>query len=142
MTELDRKWKAGDFEASGEVVVDILPLKERGCPLLLGSELDDQVKAYIMDARVAGTSIDTTVVMASGEATVRKTDKNLLKDNGGPIDITKTWAKSLLSRLGFVKWKASSTAKVEPSYRIAGKFRGLQFSRILRFFAQPQKFYP
>ena len=46
---------------------------------------------------------------------VRKTDKNLLKDNGGPIDITKTWAKSLLSRLGYVKWKASSTAKVEPS---------------------------
>ena len=26
--------------------------------------------------------------MASGEAIVRKADKNLLKDNGGPIDIT------------------------------------------------------
>ena len=54
--------------------------------------------------------------MASGEAIVRKTDKNLLKENGGPIDITKTWAKSLLSRLGFVKQKANSTAKVKPSY--------------------------
>ena len=116
VNELDRKRKAGDFEASGEVVIDTLPLKKRGRPLLLGSELDDQVKCYIKDARAAGTPIDTTVVMASGEAIVRKTDKNLLKDSGGPIDITKTWAKSLLSRLGFVKRKANSTAKVAPSY--------------------------
>ena len=116
MAELDRKRKAGDFEASGEVVVDTLPLKKRGRPLLLVSELDDRVKCYIKDARAAGTPIDTTVIMASGEAIVRKTDKNLLKDNGGPIEITKTWAKSLLSRLGFVKRKANSTAKVEPSH--------------------------
>ena len=39
-----------------------------------------------------------------------------MKDNGGPIEINKTWAKSLLSRLGFVKRKANSTAKVKPSY--------------------------
>ena len=116
VTELDCKQKAGDFEASGALVVDTLPLKKRGRPLLLGNELDDQVKCYIKDARAAGTPIDTTVVMASGEAIVRKTDKNLLKENGGPIDITKTWAKLLLSRLGFVKRKANSTAKVEPSY--------------------------
>ena len=51
--------------------------------------------------------------MASGEVIVRKADKNLLKDNGGPIDITKTWAKSLLFRLGFVKWKANNTMKVD-----------------------------
>ena len=60
--------KAGDFEASGEVVVDTLPLKKRGRPLLLGSELDDKVKSYIRDARMAVTPINTTVVMVSGEA--------------------------------------------------------------------------
>ena len=76
-------------------MIDTLPLKKRGRPLLLGNELDDQVKSYIKDARAAGTPIDTTVVMASGEAIVRKTDKNLLKENGGPIDITKSWAKLL-----------------------------------------------
>jgi len=54
--------------------------------------------------------------MASGEAIVRRTDKNLLKDNGGPIDISKSWAKSLLSRMGYVKRKACSTAKIEPSH--------------------------
>ena len=54
--------------------------------------------------------------MASGEAIVRKTDKNLLKEDGESIEMTKTWAKSLLSRLGFIKRKANNTAKVEPSY--------------------------
>ena len=75
MEELDRKWKAGVFEASRKVVVDTLPLKKRGGLLLLGRELDDQVISYIKDARAAGTPIDTTVIMASGEAIVRKTDK-------------------------------------------------------------------
>ena len=65
MAKLDCKRKAGDFEASGEVVEDTLPLKKRGRPLLLGSELDDRVKCYIKDARAAGTPINTTVVMAS-----------------------------------------------------------------------------
>lgn len=49
-------------------MVDTLPLKKRGHPLLLDSELDDKVKSYIKGARVAGTSIDATVVMASAEA--------------------------------------------------------------------------
>ena len=87
--------------------MDTLPLKKRGRPLLLGSELNDQVKCYIKEIRAVSGPINTTVVMASAEAIVRRTDKNLLKQN-----ISKTWAKSLLSRLGFVKWKANSTAKV------------------------------
>ena len=70
MAELDRKRKVGDFEGSGEIVIDTLPLKKRGRPLLLGSELDDQVKCCIKDARAAGTPVDTTVVMASREAIV------------------------------------------------------------------------
>ena len=84
----------------------------------MGSELDDRVKRYIKEVRAAGTPIDTTVVMASGEAIVRKTDKNLLKENGGPINISKSCAKSLLSRMGYFKHKACSTAKVEPSHYV------------------------
>ena len=110
-----KNWR---FEARG-VVIDTLPLKKRERSLLIGSELDDQVKCYIKDAIAVKTPIDTTVVMASGKAIVWRKQiriKNFLKDNGGPIDITKTWAKSLLSRLGFVRRKANSTAKVEPSH--------------------------
>ena len=34
---------------------------------------------------------------------VQYCDSNLLSVNGGPICITKAWAKSLLSRMHFVK---------------------------------------
>ena len=112
--EFGRKRDAGEFEENGDIVVHSIPQKKRGRPLLLGNELDDRVKKYIKDVRAAGTPIDTTVVMASGEAIVRRTNKMLLKENGGPIDITKSWAKSLLSRIGYVKYKVCSTAKVEP----------------------------
>ena len=44
-------------------------------------------------------------------------DKNLLRENGGPIElITKPWAKSLLYRINYVKRKATISAKVEPSH--------------------------
>lgn len=114
--ELNRKRANGDFEANGEVVVESLPSKKRGRPLLLGCELDDQVKSYIKDLRGKGGNVDTTVVIACAEAIVNRVDKKLLKDNGGPIDLSKTWAKSLLQRIGYVKRKATTSAKVEPSH--------------------------
>ena len=54
--------------------------REGGHALLLVHELDYRVKKYIKEARKVGIPIDTTVVMASGEAVVRKTDKYLLKE--------------------------------------------------------------
>ena len=83
--ELDRKREAGEFEENGDVVVYSIPQKKRGRPLLLGNELDDRVKKYIKGARAVGTPVDSTVVMACGEAIVRRTDKNLLKENGGEL---------------------------------------------------------
>ena len=115
ISELNRKRAIEDFEPSGEILIQSLPSKKRGRPLLLGSELDEQVKSYIKDVREKGGGIDTTVLIASAEAMVKKVDKNLLKDYGGPIDLTPTWAKSLLHRIGYVKRKASTSAKVEPS---------------------------
>ena len=47
----------------------------------MGHELDDRAKKYIKEARKVGTPIDTTVVMASGEAIVRKTDKIFRRTN-------------------------------------------------------------
>ena len=72
--ELSCKQDAGEFEANGEIIVHSILQKKRGRSLLLVNELDDQVKRYIKEVRVAGTPIDTTVVMASGEAIVRRTD--------------------------------------------------------------------
>ena len=39
-------------------------------------------------------------------------DRNLLRQHGGSLVLTKAWAKSLLSRIGFVKRKGSTSAKV------------------------------
>ena len=108
VAELNRKRAIGNFEASGEIVVQSLPSKKRGRPLLLGCELDDQVKTYIKDLRGKGGNVDTTVVIACAEGIVSRVDKKLLKDNGGPNDLSKTWAKSLL----YVKRKATTSAKV------------------------------
>ena len=36
-------------------------------------------------------------------------DANLLVANGGHIDLTKYWAKYLLSRMGFVKRRVNTT---------------------------------
>ena len=115
ISELNRKRAIEDFEPGGKILIQSLPSKKRGRPMLLGSELDEQVKSYIKDVREKGGGIDTTVLIASAEAMVKKVDKTLLKDYGNPIDLMPTWAKSLLHRIGYVKRKASTSAKVEPS---------------------------
>ena len=79
---VELKRAIGDFETSGEIVVQSLPSKKRGPLLLLGCELDDQVKSYIKDLRGKGGNADTTVVIACAEAMV---NRKLLKDNGGRL---------------------------------------------------------
>ena len=50
--------------------------------------------------------------MVCAEGIILSVDANMLACNGGHILITKTWAKSLLQRMGFVKRKATTKAKV------------------------------
>ena len=53
--------------------------------------------------------------MAAAEGIVKSHDSNLLEENGGHISCSKSWAKSFLGRLGFVKRRASAKAKVTPT---------------------------
>lgn len=50
--------------------------------------------------------------MAVAEGIIKNHDSNLLACNGGHISLTKYWAKSLLNRLGYVKRRSSTKAKV------------------------------
>jgi len=52
---------------------------------------------------------DTSVVLATGEGVLATMDANLLKT----LALTKDWAKSLLTSMGMVKRKVSSTAKID-----------------------------
>ena len=106
-TEWLKKRKLGDTDPS----VDVIPSAKRGCPLLLGETLDNQVKAYIRTVRDAGGPITNAIVMAVGRAVVRKFDPSLLTENDGPLSLTLNWSKSLLYRMNFVKRKGCSTAK-------------------------------
>ena len=79
---------------------------------MLGEKLDEDVKHYLKAVREGGGVITTAITMASATATVRRGDRNLLSEYGGPILITANWAKSLLYRMGFVKRRGSTTMKI------------------------------
>ena len=80
-------------------------------PLLLGEEIDKQVQAYLTSFKENGAVVNTAITMAC-EGIVRNADSNMLAVNGGHILITKDWAKNMLHRMGFVKCRASTKAKV------------------------------
>ena len=98
--------------SGSELDIKKLPSLKRGHPLLLGEFLDNQVKEYIRSLREAGAVINSAIVMGVAEGIVKNDDSNKLMCNGGHISITKPWAKSVLNRLGYVKRRSSSKAKV------------------------------
>lgn len=69
---------------------------------LLGKELDVQVQEYVKSLRENGGVVNSAIVMAGAEGIVKSYDSNLLKENGGHIVCSKSWAKSFLGRLGYV----------------------------------------
>ena len=104
-----------DAKAMSSTVKE-LPRKKTGRPLLIGEELDAQVQQYVKNARKRGLAINTSVVIAAGEGIVMAHDANLLAENGGEIKLTDEWAKNVLKRMGYVKRKACSKAKVDPEH--------------------------
>ena len=108
MAEVDSQLRAGN----AVITVESLPIRKRGRPLLIGETLDEEVKAYIREVRNLGGVITSEVTMSAATAIVQKHDRMMLSEYGGPITITKNWAKSLLYRMGFVKRKGCSTVKL------------------------------
>ena len=72
---------------------------------LLGkSYVDEQVRHYIMFMRKEGSVIILHVVIAVG--------KGILMSHGKSEELTKHWARYVLQRMGMVKQKANTKAKV------------------------------
>ena len=92
--------------------VQELPEKKRGRPLLLGEELARQVRAYLTSFRENGAVVNTAIAIGCAKGIVKSRDSNLLSCNGGHISLTKSWSKNLLRRMGYVKRRASTKAKV------------------------------
>lgn len=85
----------------------ILPRGKTGRKVMLGEQLNAKVK-YIQALRSTETPIGSSIVMAAGEGIARAHNRTLFVQHGGHIQITKTWALSLLKRMGFVKRKATT----------------------------------
>ena len=88
--------------------IKALPNRKQGRPLLLGEELDTAVKAYVENIRKLGGVVNTAIVLGGAEAIIANKDRTLVNI----LAPGKDWAKSLLSRMGFVKRKATTKAKV------------------------------
>ena len=85
-----------------------LPSRKQGRPLLLGEDLDTEVKAYVENLRQLGGVVNTSIVLGGAEGIIASKDRTLV-DTLAP---GKDWAKSLLFRMGYVKRKATMKAKV------------------------------
>ena len=91
-------------------VVKRIPKHKCGRKVMLGKELDSKIQSYVKALRAAGTPIGSSVVMAAAEGLVRAYDRTMLEEYGGHVAITKSWAMSLLGRMGYVKRKATTKA--------------------------------
>ena len=66
----------------------------------------------MLDFREGATVVNTAIAIGCAQGLVKLYDSNLLECNGGPIVLKRSWAKSLLQWMGFVKRQASGTGKV------------------------------
>ena len=56
--------------------------------------------------------MNSTVVRAAARGIILAKNANLLDENGEGINLTKDWANQLLARMGYVKRKATTKAKI------------------------------
>lgn len=116
MEELKLKRKV---DGGKDAAVTSLPTKPQGRPLLLGKELDKAVQDYIEALRIAGGVVNSAIVVAAANGIVSAKDASLLVSRGGNISLNKNWAKSLLSRMQYVKRKCSNAGKVSlPNFKM------------------------
>ena len=110
IAELEKKKR--NCKSGDDLTVKELVDKKRGCPYLLGEKLEMQTRDYLQTLRANGAVVNTSIAIGCAEGLVMNEDSNLLASNGGHIVLTKHWGKHLLGRMGFVKRRASTKAKV------------------------------
>jgi hypothetical protein len=96
-------WKVAILKEKKRLKDDYLPLKElpgnkMGRPATLDDELKAELKSYILAVRDAG-----------GTGMLKQKNPSLLECNGGHVLLIKSWAKYFLSKINFVKRKATTS---------------------------------
>ena len=111
----------------GEDSLDKLESKKRGRPTVLMEDLEQKVIDYIKSLRLAGGVVNMAIALNIGRGLVIDKDKFLLRENGGNIDLTRDWARSLLRRLNFTKRKSTKGVKT-----IASDFENIKSEYLQR----------
>ena len=96
-------------EIPTEETSNCLPKKKRGGRTLLPEEIDDKVIRMIKSLRTSGTGVTWAMTIAIATGLVAASDRTMLKENGGTIELNETWAQSIHRRLGYVKRKNTTS---------------------------------
>ena len=75
---------------------------------MLSDKITTLLMKYIYAIRDAGGIINTAIVIAAGLGIVKRMDPGSFKCNGGFVVLQKSRTKQLLSKLNFVKRKATT----------------------------------
>ena len=102
--ELLKRRRADDGEE-----LTAFPAKKRGRKLLLGNDLDHKVQVYFKKVREEGGAVSARIVMAAARGILLKCNRSMLVEFGGPIQLNRFWAHSLLKRMNFVQRKATTS---------------------------------
>ena len=94
--------------------------------------MDDKVKNYVQRLRINGAPIGSSIVMAAGESLIKAHDRTMLVQHGGHIQITKSWAMSLLKRMGFVKRKATTKSTPGMSSEVFERMKAVLLKQLAR----------
>ena len=73
------------------------------------------MKSFVGQLSSSGAVVNSAIVRAAARGIILAKDANLLEENGGGINLTKDWANRLLARMGYVKRKATTKAKIPPA---------------------------
>ena len=76
---------------------------KRGRNLLLGEDLDMKFQIYTRKVREGGSCGSARIALAAARGILLKCNPSLLVQNGGPVDLSKFWAHSLMKRMKFVQ---------------------------------------
>ena len=104
LQEMRKRPRSDDAEE-----IAALPTKKRGRKLLLGEDLDMKVQIYLRKVRKDGGAVSARIAMAAARGILFKRNPSLLVQNGGPVDLNKFWAHSLMKRMNFVQRKATTS---------------------------------
>ena len=108
LAEVCKRTKTGDAKE-----VTNLEFAKCGHKVILGEQLDAEVRQYIQRLRDNGTSISTALVQAAAEGYLLGRDRTVLVQYGGHVSLTMDWACSILIRMGYVKRKDTTKANTK-----------------------------